>query len=100
MNDPMNEQKRLALDEVRKTAEFYEDTWCRWYDGGCALPKSLAFDHAALERLASHFEAVGESETARLLRALQPLLAEITHEVFRDDAPAERANRLLPASAN
>ena len=100
MNDPMNEQKRLALDEVRKTAEFYEDTWWRCYDGGCALPKSLAFDHAALERLASHFEAVGESETARLLRALQPLLAEITHEVFRDDAPAERANRLLPASAN
>ena len=100
MNEPMNVQKRHALDEVRKTAEFCENTWCRWYDGGCALPKGLAFDHTALERVASHLEAVGESETARLLRALQPLLAETTHEVFRDDAPAERENRLLSASAN
>src|SRR4029077_5481919 len=100
MNEPMNEQKRRTLDEVRKAAEFYENTWCHWYDGGCALPKSLAFDHAALERVASHLEAAGEGETARLLRALQPIIAETTHEVFRDDTPAERENKLLPASAN
>jgi len=50
--------------------------------------------------VASHLEAAGESETARLLRALQPVLADTTHEVFRADTPAERENRLLPANAN
>jgi hypothetical protein len=100
MNKPMNEQKRRALDEVRKAAEFYEETWCDWYDGGCALPKSLAFDHAALERVASYLEAAGEGETARLLRALRPVLADTTHEVFRGATPEERENMLLPASAN
>jgi len=50
--------------------------------------------------VASHLEAAGESETARLLRALQPVLADTTHEVFRADTPSERENRLLPASAN
>ena len=94
MNEPMNAQKRRALDEVRKTAEFYENTWCDWYDGACALPKSLAFDHAALERVASYLEAAGEGETARLMQALQPVLAETTHEVFGDDTPEERAARL------
>ena len=57
-------------------------------------------EKGGLERVASHLVAAGEGETARLMRALQPVLAETTHEVFRDDTPAERENRVLPARAN
>jgi hypothetical protein len=90
-------QSRRASDEIPKAAEFYEGTGPDWYDvPSRPFPKSPAFDHATLERVATCRDQAGDTDTARLLRALQTVLVETTHEVFRDDTPAERENRLAP----